>query len=227
MLQMIKDDPLLEFGGLMGYDAHVAKIPHSLQADALQHAKAVYQDMKDAALQTFKPAHQGRNWVLNAAGSPTYRLHDGTGAANEVAIGSAFVKPSDFDTPLLEPLQAACFIATPVLKAGRSFAMPYGVQALGSLARSWDPNSEQAYFVYGGNWLADPVSPPGLSESKLYGTSSNQQLLQGSGLQQLKPDDWIFMRPRQSEAVFTQFGAIAVMEAGKVVEYWPVYPAQA
>ncbi|WP_338849113.1 alanine racemase [Massilia sp. W12] len=228
VLEQIRKEPLLEFSGMMGYDAHIPKLPlQSLRDDALAHAKKVYQDALQLALQTLKPAHGGRDWTLNAAGSPTYRLHDGSGAANEVAIGSAFVKPGDFDTPLLQELKAACYIATPVLKAGREFAMPYGVQALGGLARAWDPNSNQAYFIYGGQWLAEPVSPAGLSASTLYGTSSNQQMLQGSGAQGLQVDDWVFFRPRQSEALFSQFGAIALFDTGRITDFWPVWPAQA
>jgi hypothetical protein len=40
--------------------------------------------------------------------------------ANELSIGTAFVQPCDFDIATLSQHQAACFIATPVLKALRS-----------------------------------------------------------------------------------------------------------
>jgi hypothetical protein len=53
----------------------------------------------------------------NGGGSPTFRLYTDTTIANEVSIGSALVKPTHFDTPLLSPYQPACFIAAPVLKA--------------------------------------------------------------------------------------------------------------
>ncbi len=103
--------------------------------------------------------------------------------------------------------------------------MPNGVEWLGSAARAWDVNQARAYFIYGGNWLADPVSPPGIAPSGLYGTSSNQQVLLGSGAQQLQVDDVIFLRPRQSESVLQQFGDIAVMESGRITQRWPVLPA--
>jgi D-serine deaminase-like pyridoxal phosphate-dependent protein len=37
----------------------------------------------------------------------------------------------------------------------------------------------------------------------------------------------VFFRPRQSEAVLQQFGAIAVVEMGKISAHWDVFPAQA
>ena len=88
-----------------------------------------------------------------------------------------------------------------------------------------NPNKKKAVFIYGGNWLADPLSPAGLSASGRYGTSSNQQLLTESGAQQLRPDDVVFFRPRQSEAVLQQFGDIAVFDQGKIADMWQVFPA--
>jgi D-serine deaminase-like pyridoxal phosphate-dependent protein len=61
--------------------------------------------------------------------------------------------------------------------------------------------------------------------SGLYGNSSNQQALLGSGTQQLQADDYVFFRPRQSEAVLQQFGDIAVMENRKITDRWPVMAA--
>ncbi len=227
MLAIFKEEPRLQWSGMMGYDAHIAKLPNlpGLRARALADAKAVYREHADAATRTLRPAGNAQGLVFNAGGSPTYRLHDGSGAANEVALGSGLVKPSDFDLDDLQDLAPAAFIATPVLKAQPRFEMPKGVELLGDMARAWDVNQERVYFIYGGNWLADPVSPAGLGVSGLYGNSSNQQALLGSGAQQLQADDFIFLRPRQSEAVLQQFGDIVVVEGGRVTERWPVMPA--
>ena len=43
----------------------------------------------------------------------------------------------------------------------------------------------------------------------------------------MRPDDFVFLRPTQSEAVLQQFGDIAVYENGRITEMWPVFPAQA
>ncbi|WP_233492840.1 DSD1 family PLP-dependent enzyme [Chromobacterium sp. ATCC 53434] len=227
MLDLLESEPRLQWSGLMGYDAHVAKIPDlpGLRERAHRHAREAYAAF--AAMARARPAlyaAAGRP-CFNAGGSPTYRLYHGDGVENEVALGSALLKPGDFDTALLDDLRPACFIATPVLKALPDFQLPYGVEWLGGLARGWDPNARRAYFIYGGNWLADPVSPPGLSASGLYGVSSNQQVLLGSGLQRLAADDMVFFRPRQSEAVLQQFGDIAVYQDGRIVDSWPVLPA--
>lgn len=227
MIQLLQSEPLLQWSGLMGYDPHTEKIPDlpGVRQQARDQAKTVYQRMNDImqASRLAKPAGQ---LTLNTAGSPTYRLHDGTGAANEVSIGSAMVKPTDFDTPLLSDLTAACFIATPVIKSG-PFQAPDGVEWIGKLAKLWDANQRHGVYIYGGHWLAQPVSPAGLAPSGLIGPSSNQQLLLGSGQQALQPDDFVFMRPTQSEAVLQQFGDIAVYSQGRITEWWPVFPAQA
>lgn len=226
MLTILREEPRLQWAGMMGYDAHVAKLPlASLREKAAAEAKAIYREYAGIAKQGLGWASEDKALVLNAGGSPTYRLHDGRGAANEIALGSALVKPSDFDTELLQDLAPAAFIATPVLKADRPFKMPIGVEVLGDAVRAWDVNQERVYFVYGGNWMADPVSPAGLAASGLYGNSSNQQALLGSGSQQLQVDDLVFFRPRQSEAVLQQFGDIVVIESGKVTEHWPVLRA--
>lgn len=234
MLDILQQEPRLQWSGMMGYDAHINKLPDlpGKRQDALQHALSLYRELHGAALaQLGKPG--GQALCLNTGGSPTYRLHDGSATANEVSLGSALLKASDFDTPMLQDLHSAVFIATPVLKAQNRFDMPYGVELLGNLARGWDKNQQRAYFIYGGNWLADPVSPAGIAASGLYGTSSNQQVVLGSGSQQLQMDDIVFFRPRQSEAVLLQFGALALYEAGqgnapgKITEHWEPMPASA
>lgn len=227
MLDIVKSEPRLQWSGMMGYDAHLTKLPDlpGVRADALAHSRAVYRDYAAHAARVLHGGAAPADLTLNAGGSPTYRLHDGQGAANELALGSALVKPVDFDTPLLADLAPAAFIATPVLKAQAQFEMPHGVEWIGRVARSWDVNQARAYFIYGGNWLADPVSPAGMAPSGLYGTSSNQQVLLGSGAQQLQVDDFVLFRPRQSESVLQQFGDIAVMESGRITQRWPVMPA--
>lgn len=227
MLDIVRLEPRLQWSGMMGYDAHLPKLPDlpGVRAGALADALAIYRDYAAQAARVLHGGAAPAGLTLNAGGSPTYRLHDGQGAANELALGSALVKPLDFDTDLLRDLAPAAFIATPVLKAQAQFDMPNGVEWIGRAARAWDVNQSRAYFIYGGNWLAEPVSPPGIAPSGLYGTSSNQQVLLGSGAQQLQVDDFVFFRPRQSESVLQQFGDIVVMESGRITQRWPVLPA--
>lgn len=227
MLAMLAEEPLLQWSGFMGYDAHSQKIPDVLGSRAQEHQRVLARYAAFKAEVAASPlAAQLSGATLNTGGSPTFRLHDGSGSANEVAVGSALVKPSDFDTDLLTGFEPAVYIATPVLKA-REFLAPSGVEGVGKLLKAWDPNAQTAFYIHGGHWMAQPVSPAGLSASGLIGASSNQQLYLGSGRQGLKPDDWVFFRPNQSEAVLQQFGDILLVEGDQVVDSWAPFPAAA
>lgn len=212
----------LRFSGFMGYDAHVPKMlrPAQAYADALACYRKAMDVLRTAGSMADQPL------TLNTAGSPTYRLHVNDPFATEVAVGSAFVKPSDFDLPTLDHHVPAAFVATPVLKALEPFRVP-GLERIGPLMRFMDANSARAFFIHGGHWLAEPVSPPGLEFSKLYGRSSNQELLTGSTSVPLKPGDYVFFRPTQSEAVFLQFGDLCVFDGTRISERWPPFSVSA
>jgi D-serine deaminase-like pyridoxal phosphate-dependent protein len=86
-----------------------------------------------------------------------------------------------------------------------------------------DPNSRRGFFAYGyGD--AEPVSPPGLRFSPLYGEHA---MLTGSAKVDLKQDDFIFFRPKESEGAFLQYGDIAVYDGGEIVRRWPTFPVAA
>jgi D-serine deaminase-like pyridoxal phosphate-dependent protein len=90
-----------------------------------------------------------------------------------------------------------------------------------------DANAARGFFVYGGHWLAEPESPAGLEFNSLYGRSSNQELLTGSRSVVLRPNDFVFLRPTQSEAVLLAFGDILVYENGAITGVWPTFPVSA
>jgi D-serine deaminase-like pyridoxal phosphate-dependent protein len=223
MLKQIDADPALSFAGLMGYEPHVAKVPGRKIA------------LRDAAMQSYRDklaialrvsGKRADELTLNSAGSPTYQYYDeGDYPHNEVAAGSCLVKPSDFDLDTLSDHVAAAFIATPVLKVMQETQIP-GVDGLGRLMSIWNPNRSKTFYTYGGNWKANPISPKGLSINPVWGHSTNQEMLNGSDNIQLKVDDWIFLRPTQSEFVFLQFGNISLYEAGKITASWPVLSEQ-
>ncbi len=207
--------------GLMGYDPHVPKMPRpdSAYAESQSAYEAAIGVLRDAGLD---PAAL----TLNAAGSPTFRRHCKATVANEVSVGSAFVKPGDFDYADLEDLVPAAFIATPVLKADHNQTLP-GIEAFSGAMHWWDRNTTRGFFIHGGHWLAKPVSPSGLAYSKLFGRSSNQELLTGSSRIDLGPGDTVFLRPDQSEALFLQFGDIAVYDGREISGTWPTLPVSA
>ncbi len=39
----------------------------------------------------------------------------------------------------------------------------------------------------------------------------------------LQVDDWVFLRPTQSEHVMLQFGDLRVVKDGALVDTWPVF----
>lgn len=211
----------IEVAGLMGYDPHVPKMPDvdGAWADSQAAYRTAIDVVRAAGLD---PSAM----TLNSAGSPTFRRHCQGTVGGEVSVGSAFVKPGDFDYDDLTDLAPAAFIATPVLKASDDQPLP-GIEPLSGAMHWWNRNSTRGFFIHGGHWLAKPVSPPGLQYSKLMGRSSNQELLTGSTKVALKPDDTIFLRPDQSEALFLQFGDIAVYDGRDIAEMWPTLPVSA
>jgi len=229
MLATLRGDALLRWTGFMGYDAHVAAIPElpGARRRAADTARESYAAMWQAATHGLPAQAQRDTLTLNTGGSLTFQLHTRDGLPNEVAVGSAAVKPSEFDVESLAELEPAVFIATPVLKDLSDFRLPEGVNWIAALARGWDPNQAHAFAIHGGHWNADIASPAGIAASGLFGTSSNQQVMAASGATGLRPDDFVFFRPQHSEAVLLQFGDIAMVEQGRVVEMAPVFPASA
>lgn len=214
-LALEAQDPHLRCVGMMGYDPHVASVPQIFgwRARVQRRARAAYA----AAKAQIGPRDGG---IFNAAGSPTYRLYRDTGLANEIAIGSALVKPVDFDTPLLAGHQPAAFIATPVLKG----PMPTRLPALEWLPVA--PKRRETVFIHGGRWMARPEDPPGLRNNPTYGRSSNQEMLNAAHIP-LTRGDFLFLRPTQSETVLLQFGPLVVVSGGSVVDHWPTFDVSA
>ena len=227
-LTFVRDQPYLDFSGFMGYEPHVAALPEIFgwQENSLLEAWSIYGKAIDLAENRLGSSAVDKV-TRNAAGSKTYQFYKNTSIANELSIGSALVKPSGFDHPLLEDYQPASFIATPVLKSTNVTKLPDGLGPLDEIYQAWNPNYRRAIFIYGGNWMADPVDPPGLRVNPIFGYSSNQQMMNAGEKLELDVDDFAFFRPRQSEAVFMHFGDIAVFQGGEITARWPVFPASA
>lgn len=225
VMRAIEADPRhLAFAGLMGYEAHVAAAPPLLSSPARAFAASMdrFAALKEAARSRFPEMCAG-DVAWNAAGSKTYSMYSASGPADEVALGSCLVKPTDFDVPSLAEHVPALFIAAPVLKRLDGVKVPF----LEWASRAWeavDPNRQVTYFIYGGGWLAKPVSPAGLLDNPIYGFSTNQAMLNGSARTGLHPDDWVFFRPTQSERVIQEFGSIRLVSGGRLTGSHPVLP---
>lgn len=202
--------------GVMAYEAHAPHIPGLFGGPA----KALARASEQAAAFVARLGADQRH-ILNIGGSKTALLHHG-GIANEVSMGSAFVLPVDFDTPGLDGFQPAAFIATPILKVVEP--MLPGPPAVSRLLQALGRFPRKGCYVYGGKWMAEPLFPEGMRTNGLIGLSSNQQFMGLLAQAVVSPGDYAFLRPTQSEAVLQQFGPIAVLSGGRIVDRWPVLP---
>jgi D-serine deaminase-like pyridoxal phosphate-dependent protein len=222
-LKTIAEDPEhLRFSGFMGYDAQVAELPGILADREATAVRARYESFVAVVHQHY-PALLSEPVTFNGAGSMTFRNYEGQSVLNDVSAGSCLLKPAHFDLPSLEKFEPAAFIATPVLKRLTHTRLPE-LEWASALIESWDPNRAQTYFLYGGNWLAQFESPPGLIPVGPY-TSSNQQGVSASSSVSIDVDDFVFLRPMQSEAVLLQFGDLLVLRGETLVDRWPVLEA--
>lgn len=203
MIDLAAAEPLFTISGLMGYDAQVAAM--ASPTEEMAKVRRRYATARRVLLG--KLGHDPAAFTLNTGGSPTYSLHLDDAVANEVSIGSAFVKPLNFDLPTLAAHRPACFVAMPALK----------------VLDGETPDSRRV-FLYGGCGDADPVWPAGAAFSALGG---GRYMMTAPAQLALRQDDFILMRPRESEGAFLHFGDIAVFEDGEIVDWWPTFPVAA
>lgn len=206
----------VEFSGFMGYDPHVVKLPKVIMSKekALKKANDFYGKCIDLLKNEF-PNLLHEHLIFNGAGSPTVELHQNKNTPlNDISAGSCLVKPTTFDIPTLGKYVPASFIATPILKKMKGTTIP-GIEKLKGLLNFLNKKNRQSYFIYGGFWKADYYYPKGVSENELYGSSTNQTMINSAAKKELQVDDFIFLRPHQSEFVFLQFGKILTLRNGK------------
>jgi len=204
ILKLIQQYPqYLKLSGLMGYDAHVSKIPAIIKKPELayqssQQTYATYQKL----IQNHFPMLWNDELCFNGGGSPTFSFHTTESVCNDLSFGSMLLKPSDFDSDFLQALQPALWIAAPVLKVLPFTQLP-SMSLLDKL-----PHKCKALFIYGGYWLADYVYPAQAHTHALYGRSSNQELVNVPKDCDIQVDDFVFLRPMQSEAIISQFSEL-------------------
>ncbi len=220
LLNLIQDHPKhLQFSGLMGYDAHVGKIPKILQSTekTFELSQAQYKKYIKCLANEYQMFNQA-DLCFNGAGSPTFSLHTKRSICNDISFGSMLLKPADFDLPTLVDFQPTIWIATPVLKKLPTTQIP----GLALLEKA--PTHKNAVFVYGGYWMANYVYPKGAKTNALYGRSSNQELVNVPKSSDIKIDDFVFLQPTQSEAVISQFEQIWLY-SGKTFTPWETFRA--
>ena len=218
LLKIIEAHPeQLKFSGLMGYDAHVTKLPSIIKKADVAYAESqqIYQHFIEIIQAQF-PQLWHEELCLNGGGSPSFNFHVKQSVCNDLSFGSMLLKPSDFDSTHLEALKPALWIASPVLKVLENTELP-GMPLLNKL-----PHKDKALFIYGGYWMADYVYPKGAHPHLLYGRSSNQELVNVSKTTQIDVDDYVFLRPTQSEAIIPQFSQLYCYK-NNVFEAWETF----
>ncbi len=218
MLKVIKGAPAhLALSGLMGYEPHLTGLEANLAHPAVQNVLSIYSGF----LTTLRQAgYDPEKLTLNGAGSHTLGIYNKDRTMNDLSAGSGVVKPTDFDTHHLTSNSPALFIATPILKRYDELKIAGDHWAAGPL-QAWDPNMRRLYYIYGGFWKAKMVSPPGVADP-LY-ESTNQSPIATSTSVDLQVDDYLFMRPTQSEFVMLQFGDLLAFSGDQIVDKWPVF----
>lgn len=214
----------VELSGLMGYDPHIVKIPSIIRTSkkSLSASNNFYE-----ACKTYIKKHFPQLWnntlTFNGAGSPTINLHNTPSSPlNDIAAGSCFVKPTTFDISTLTQYKAASFIATPILKKMEGTNIP-GLENVKTLLKFVDKKNAYSFFIYGGNWKADYCYPDQIKQNSLYGESTNQTMVNAPKTSNLNIDDFVFLRPHQSEFVFLQFGRLIIIRNMKIIDEWKVF----
>jgi len=218
VLDRINADPEhLEFSGLMGYEPHLTGLQATLEHPAVSKVLAIYRGFIDQAKVAGKDLEK---LTLNGAGSHTLGIYQHDDTMNDLSAGSGVVKPTDFDTYHLTDNLPALFIATPILKRYDELKIP-GDPAIAKLLPIWNPNMRRLYYIYGGYWKAQVVSPQGVPDP-IY-QSTNQSPYTTSESVNLEVDDYMFLRPTQSEHVMLQFGDLLPFKKEQLLEPWPIF----
>jgi D-serine deaminase-like pyridoxal phosphate-dependent protein len=209
--------PKLHCRGVMAYEAHIGHIPGFLGGSEKARRKSISLFRQFVAM-----LGSGQRDILNLGGSSTALTFDADVGANELSLGSAFVKPADFDVPSLGDLSPAVFIAAPVLKVV-DVQLP-GLDARSRFAQRLGLLPRRGLYAYGGKWMAKPAFPAGMKINSTIGHSTNQQFFALPDDASIAVDDYAFLRPTQSEFVLQQFGSIRIFSEGRIVDNWPALP---
>lgn len=211
------DNQHLQFGGLMGYEPQLTGMQAGLNDPAVREVLGIYQGFLQSARQLQVDVAK---LTLNGAGSHTLRIYEKDQTMNDLSAGSGVLMPTDFDTYHLSNNLPALFIATPILKRYDSLKVS-GDPWIADALSAWDPNRRRLYYIYGGYWKAKMVSPTDVPEP-LY-NSTNQSPVTTSTNVDLQVDDYMFLRPTQSEHVMLQFGDLRTLNEGQLDQRWPVF----
>lgn len=226
----VESPDAVRFTGFLGYDGHVAHVPvfwgSTLEAvtGAWEQATALFEAFLDVLRFQF-PELVRDDLVFNSGGSASYPMYR-SGPVNDVAIGGGVLRPAAYPDIFCGVLLPAIFIATPVLMQYPLGRLPFLTAEHSARLLQY----KQGITLYGGGWAANFVSPAGLGSAPLVSDPENQNLVPNQSLVTapqdvtLNPGDWVFLHPKQSDALF-QFEEILLVRGGRLQEErWGAYP---
>ncbi|ANF82476.1 alanine racemase [Acinetobacter sp. NCu2D-2] len=205
----------LKLTGLMGYDAHVRKLPKVVFSPikAFQKSQQRYQEFIQI-IEQFFPTIDVSMLCFNGAGSTTLHHHFIQTVCNDLSFGSLLLKPLDFELSVLAQLKPALLIAAPILKVLDHIQVP-GLEKFQAVQPK-----QQGICVYGGYWRGEYVYPKGVQPHVLFGRSTNQEVLNISNDAAVDVDDYVFLRPAQSESILPQFAELYVNDDSDTFKVW-------
>lgn len=107
-------------------------------------------------------------------------------------------------------------------RTGATRPLEWRIAQLDALDAMLRENSEQLQAA-----LKQDLNKPGMKQNTIYGRSSNQEMLNVPAGTEVEPDDFVFLRPTQTEAVLMQFGALAVYDGEVLAGTWAPMPPSA
>ncbi len=227
---LVENPDAVRFTGFLGYDGHVAHAPALLVSpleaanDAWNKAMALF-DSYIRILRNQFPGLMHDDLVFNSGGSASFPMYQ-SGPVNDVAIGGGVVRPAAYPDTFCGVLEPAIFIATPVLAHYPMARMPFLSAEFSHRLLGY----KQGIAIYGGGWAAEFISPPTLANMPLVSDPENQNLVPNQSIVtapqdvNLAPGDWVFMHPKQSDALF-QFEEIMLVRGGRLLEErWGAFP---
>jgi len=246
-----ENNSFLELGGLMGYDGHCQGNPSQMfigykkaMNNCLNSVNEKYVQFFSVVKNTF-PSLSSSSLVLNSGGSTSFPYYKGLSTViNDIAIGSAFLMPGDFDLPPLSPLLTpSLFLAGPVTKiiapsssispSSSSSSLPSSLSPVPFLSSSlwgffqwWNPNYIHAVYVTGiGMPTCPTVSPGGLTGNPFWESDdAGKNIFPTQGLYQhgkntdLVLGDLVFCRPKEADAMLGYGNVIGLRPSTRIQE---------
>lgn len=225
----------LELTGFMGYDGHVPYVPFYINKE--KSIKAAFDDVQRAyggfveELKKHFDAKAINAMTFNSGGSHTYFRYPGYKGTpvNDIAMGSGFLAPQQFEDVIEQGHQPALFLTSPVIKKIESAKLPHA-EKITALTFLWDPNLKVSYFLLGGGWPGEVAGPTGLKRNYWWDENDlgytnllpNQSIIGSSDENDLHVGDFVFYHAWEGDGMLS-FKKVVLYRQSGIVGEWDTY----